>query len=483
MTQMIKIPRLIRNRFGTYYLRVVVPKFLHGTSKQVEFRKSLGTKDFQQAKLLALHFNTQIESMGMSKPKITDFDLVQRSLDHYRIVRGGDGSLEIEANGPEDHALALQAIEHIGRFKEAVTVIAKQPIPSPASPPEAVSGPTLQEAVSEYLEKVEVKPTSRKSYKTKLTFLVSKLGADTPFASIDQARFSALAEEIAADDSRENKTNGDYITIIGGFINWHRIRKGLPQITAATLKPKRDKPASLDRDAYSLVQLEELFKYAAKFKTTEPHKFWTTLVAAFFGCRIEELAQINLHTDVLQDGETGVWYVKFDEDPDNDGIVRKSLKRHASWRHTPIHSVLIRLGFLAYLDKQRQAGSSRPFELAWTPYIDKANKLVKWSHKITKWGSEARKELINNEIIPVDSSLSYFHSLRHSFSNILSMSAVPEEHRSAIQGQAYGQINATVYAKLRHSHNFLAPIVEKGLEPYQAIIEKIGLVPPTSPGK
>jgi hypothetical protein len=78
---MIKIPRLIRDRFGTYYLRVVVPKSLQSDLKQVEFRKSLGTKDVHRAKLLALYFNTQIESMGMSKPKISDFDLVHRGLD------------------------------------------------------------------------------------------------------------------------------------------------------------------------------------------------------------------------------------------------------------------------------------------------------------------------------------------------------------------------------------------------------------------
>ncbi|MBR8081693.1 hypothetical protein KDX23_02925 [Burkholderia vietnamiensis] len=475
---MIKIPRLIRDRFGTYYLRVVVPKSLQAGLKQVEFRKSLGTKDFHRAKLLALYFNTQIESMGMSKPKISDFNLVHRGLDRYRIVRGSDGSFEIEANGPEDHALALEAIEHIGRFKEAVSVVAKQVTSSSA--PEILSGPTLKEAVDAYLEKVDIKPTTRKSYRTKLSFLVDKLGADTPFASIDQARFSTLAEEIAADDSRQDKTNGDYITVIGGFLNWHRIRKGLPQITAATLKPKRDTPESLDRDAYSLAQLEGLFNYAAGFRYSEPHKFWITIATAFLGCRIEELAQVNLHTDVLQDTETGVWYIKLDQDPDSDGIVRKSLKRLASWRHIPIHSALIRLGFLAFLEKQKGTNLSRPFESAWAPHIDEKDNLVKWSHKITKWGSHARNELVEREIIPKDSSLAFFHSMRHSFTGALVTANISEENRSAVQGQAYGKINATVYSKLRHNHNFLSPMVENSLTPYQSILERLGLIPPAN---
>lgn len=80
---MIKIPRLQRDRHGTYYLRVVVPKSLQAALKQVEFRKSLGTKDFQQAKLLALHFNMQIETSRMSKPKITDFVLTPSDLNKY----------------------------------------------------------------------------------------------------------------------------------------------------------------------------------------------------------------------------------------------------------------------------------------------------------------------------------------------------------------------------------------------------------------
>ncbi|MCA8100989.1 hypothetical protein [Burkholderia contaminans] len=78
-------------------------------------------KSFQQAKWLALHFNMQIETSRMSKPKITDFVLRPSDLDknHINLKEG-----IIEATHAEDHTRATDAIEKVGMFKEAVIVAA-----------------------------------------------------------------------------------------------------------------------------------------------------------------------------------------------------------------------------------------------------------------------------------------------------------------------------------------------------------------------
>jgi len=54
-----KIPRLLRSRHGVYYLRLT-----HG---KLDSRRSLGTKDFQRAKLSALLLNLHVE---MSKSRL-----------------------------------------------------------------------------------------------------------------------------------------------------------------------------------------------------------------------------------------------------------------------------------------------------------------------------------------------------------------------------------------------------------------------------
>ncbi|WP_176050253.1 DUF6538 domain-containing protein [Burkholderia sp. BCC1644] len=85
MARIIEIHHLRRDRHGTWHLRVVIPKSLHAALKQEEFRQSLDTKDFQQERLPAPHFNMRIDASWVSKPKITDSVLTPGDLNKYRI--------------------------------------------------------------------------------------------------------------------------------------------------------------------------------------------------------------------------------------------------------------------------------------------------------------------------------------------------------------------------------------------------------------
>ncbi|WP_241172554.1 integrase [Burkholderia gladioli] len=63
-----KLPHLYKNRFGVYYLRLV--------RAGKESKRSLRTKDFRQAKLLALAFNLELAmKTPADKPKAADFIL------------------------------------------------------------------------------------------------------------------------------------------------------------------------------------------------------------------------------------------------------------------------------------------------------------------------------------------------------------------------------------------------------------------------
>ena len=195
-----------------------------------------------------------------------------------------------------------------------------------------------------------------------------------------------------------------------------------------------------------------------------------TLATAFLGCRVEELAQLNLNTDLKHDTETDVWYLVFAETPDADGVLRKSLKKLSSWRNVPIHSALVRHGFIEYLTKQRDAGYMRPFESGWEPHIGQAaGDGIKWSHKITKWGGDTMKALRDAGRLP-DGTQTYFHSMRHTFANTLVVAKVMEEYRSTLQGQAFGGMNSQTYAKLRYDHNALSETVEAALAPYVTLL-------------
>ncbi|MBU9415472.1 hypothetical protein KTE23_02610 [Burkholderia multivorans] len=453
---------------SVFYFRRRVPADMLTALGKRQIYRSLHTSDRREAIIRARALAAQtdrlfasIRAMRKSSSTRTDY-IVEIKLD----LSGLPQTVKIEAE-PGEHEAAQKALE------TAVAGLAtlRQPVSTERPQTDKASvGPTLAEGVAEYMSKADIKPTTRAAYRTKLDYIVEQVGGTTPLFDIDQAGFVKLAETILADRTRHDKTKIGYITTISSFLNWHRIRKGLPQITAAKLKPKRTAPASLDRDAHSLEQLRVIFDHAAGYRLTEPHKYWVTVATAFLGCRVEELAQVNLHTDLKRDAKTGVWYLVFAETPDADGVLRKSLKKLSSWRNVPIHSALVRHGFIDYLIKQRDAGYSRPFESGWEPHVGKtASDGIKWSHKITKWGVDTMKELRDAGRLP-HGTQTYFHSMRHTFANTLAVAKVTEEYRSTLQGQAFGGMNSLTYTKLRHDHNALSEIVEAALAPYVALL-------------
>lgn len=452
---------------SVFYFRRRVPADLFDSIRKRQIYKSLDTCDRREAIIRARACAAQtdqlfasLRAMSKNDTLITDY-VVEIDLDFSGLPR----KIKVQAD-PGEHEAAQKALE---TAVAGLATLRQSESPTSAHTAVQASGPTLAEGVAEYMTKADIKPTTRAAYKTKLAYLVEQIGGTTPLFDIDQARFVKLAETILADSTWHDKTKIGYITTIGGFVNWHRVRKGLPQITAATLKPKRTAPASLDRDAHSLDQLRTIFDHAAGYRLTEPHKYWVTVATAFLGCRVEELAQINLHTDLKHDKETGVWYLVFAETPDADGVLRKSLKKLSSWRNVPLHSTLVRHGFIDYMMKQRDAGYVRPFESGWEPHVDKTGDGIKWSHKITKWGGDTMKELRDGSRLP-GGTQTYFHSMRHTFANTLAVAKVTEEYRSTLQGQAFGGMNSQTYAKLRYDHNALSEIVEAALTAYVALL-------------
>ncbi|MDR5736591.1 MULTISPECIES: hypothetical protein [unclassified Caballeronia] len=405
-------------------------------------------------------------------PKTTPFRL-DYTLELLFDQSGLPQAVRIDAE-PGEHEAAQRALE------TAVAGLAalKHPTTLPAtSAAPARAAVTLSKGVGEFMRRKDLKPTTLASYATKLAYLVEQAGGETSLLDIDQLRFVKLAEVILDNGAWSDKTKSVYITMIGGFLNWHRLRNGLSLLTAATLKPKRTAPSALDRDAFTLDQLRMIFQHAATRRLSEPHKYWATVATAFLGCRIEELAQVNIGTDLKHDVQTNVWYFDFAETPDADGVLRKSLKRLTSWRHAPIHSALVRHGFIDYLKAQLEGRQLRPFESAWKPHIGKPaangqpnSGLIKWSHKITKWGGDTLAELVEAGSLPAGTALTYFHSMRHTFADTLAAAKVTEEYRAAIQGQAFGGMNAQTYAKLRQNHNALSETIETALGCYAELL-------------
>jgi len=138
----------------------------------------------------------------------------------------------------------------------------------------------------------------------------------------------------------------------------------------------------------------------------------------------------------------------------------------------PVHSELQKAGFVDYLQMQLKAGFVRPFESQWKAWTDKKTGGIKWSHYVSKWGGGELARLTKaRKIDRTDLELSYFHSMRHTFAQVLKRSGVDEESRAALQGHQFGASeNGKRYADMRNNHQFLLGIVEEELGELTALL-------------
>ena len=175
------------------------------------------------------------------------------------------------------------------------------------------------------------------------------------------------------------------------------------------------------------------------------------------------------------DTASKIWYFSLNEYPDHDKVVRKSLKKMASWRVIPIHSALVAHGFVDFLKDQQTKNreSKRPFERWWRPYLPESGG-QKWSHYISNWGGRELKKLAKQKVSDGDAfdieNKAYFHSIRHFFKQTLDRAGVSREISEALAGRQFSGSDEERYRKLQKDFKELS---EKGIEIGLGDLEKL----------
>jgi integrase len=121
------------------------------------------------------------------------------------------------------------------------------------------------------------------------------------------------------------------------------------------------------KDFYTEEQLKVLFN-PTNYKTLELSRYWIPLIALHTGARINEICQLDVE-DIKQIGD--VWVFDINEDDD-----RKSVKRESSKRIIPIHSKLLQLGLLQFVESRR--GKKKLFNVTYTEKNGYAGVIGKW---------------------------------------------------------------------------------------------------------
>ncbi|RLA51126.1 MAG: hypothetical protein DRR42_11150 [Gammaproteobacteria bacterium] len=265
---------------------------------------------------------------------------------------------------------------------------------APKSEPEAESPTPFNEAVDLYYKKLETQgrngkklaPRTLLHYKDKLKFwqgyfgdqeihtlTLKELGkiqswlTNMPPNYMKKGLSLADAVEMAQSNSSpyppiSDKTRAEYLGQLKGLLEYAHNNGFINSPIANHVEiPNTLHSTTIERLPFTTEDLQKIFPgkdYGIDFgiqKTGlgKPTKFWFPLLAAFTGARLEELGQLTTE-DIRTCPDTGIIYAMIDNKGAAADGTKKRTKNLNSVRPIPIHSTLIKIGFLDYVDERRE---------------------------------------------------------------------------------------------------------------------------------
>lgn len=190
---------------------------------------------------------------------------------------------------------------------------------------------------------------------------------------------------------------------------------------AEGLAPKIKTKASEERQVYERDDLQRIVDFTFK-REKEPSKKWIPLLAMYTGMRLEECCQLYKRDIQKIDG---IWCVQvYDAD-------EQSIKTKAGFRRVPIHSQLIKLGFLKYVQSVKS-------ERLWSELKRGRDG---YSDAFGKWYQRLNRGYIT------DNKKKVFHSFRHTVVTTLVNNEVQDSTIKEIIGHSIEGVTRNRYAK------------------------------------
>ena len=287
-----------------------------------------------------------------------------------------------------------------------------------------------------------IMPVDMKAYKDFLGKLPTGYGRRDCFKGMSLAEIVETTKGEDVDRLTPSTINKNLITA-GSFFKWCR-GNGYATINPAEdikIKQKRTRPDQL-RDIFDDGDLQALFHSEEYVSDTfkHPYQFFFPVFGLFTGCRINEIAQLNLAD--FEEVE-GVWTFKIPYEDEADP--RRRGKTNSSERIVPLPSFITDdLNLIGYIETLRSQGETRLWpEL---PYMNNS-----YGHAASKWFGTYRKRC------GVTSKKKVFHSFRHTLTDhlkqkMVNMDVVEEFTGHALQGEGasrYGKkyIATTLYTE------------------------------------
>lgn len=377
-----KLPRLTRSRHGVYYLRLT-----HG---KTDTRRSLGTKDFQRAKLSALLLNVHVE---MSKSRL-DAEMFR----HLDIAL--PNGVKLTNIQPEDKGILFDILDKLGVTGEQLAAMPTEevarllagPEPQRMEPPKPKSKP-LSDVIALYLTEKKLDNVAKTLEDKERTFAefqgffqdgdINAFGADTAIAYKNRL----IAANASA--SRINAKTSFLKDLFAYAINNNLYFATNPfekvRVSSKTkLKQQVESYREFTDDDLKLIFAEAPYRDFMN----KPDYHWLPLLALYTGARVEELASLSLN-QIKKDG--GIHYFEIEK-----------AKNRNSIRKIPLHRQIEASGFLAYVDSVRAQGATMLF-----PHL-KPGKNGYSKNMSRRFGGYL-------DSLKISDSRKVFHSFRHTF--------------------------------------------------------------------
>jgi len=447
------VPMALRAQVGSSYIvrslgglrgdaaRLEAARLGYALSQQFQECKAMAKKHKDgSVDLILVDHNHQPIKKPKGRQPYPDF------IEHnYQVDYRDDGSFSVSADGPEEHARAL----------ETVRLIRETP-PSAVSSGKAVR--KLGEARDLFLVQFKEKnpaPATLHETVTTLGLFVDVVGAGKPMNEIgveevdtlraalalwpERARvrpaYKALStRDIIKKAKREKppgvglRTKDKYLDNVRKFFTWAVQRHEMTHnpLTGVRMQTNAQK-ATRTRRGFTGPELAVLFAphLRASYAGT-PSYFWLPVLALHTGARLRELAQLRVG-DVHE--VSGVWGVDINN---HAGQV----KNPKTQRFVPLASAVLALGFLDYVVDVRAAGFDRVFpDGSWSAKNGPGDKVSKWFNR-----TYTRKAGL------VDPAL-VFHSFRHSFADTADGMGLTEAQIGALTGHHSATVLAQHYIR------------------------------------
>jgi hypothetical protein len=404
---MAKIPYLVRRK-NIFYFRLRVPADLQEILKVREITQSLKTESRGVAIPLALRMAASI-SIKLQELKSGNSSthlqiLKQANEDHQNNVVS-EPAINYATPAPAKssaHLLSFVIEDFLKRYDPAnksmlIKLNATLPILIELVGDKPIDQ-IYQTDINSFFDEVQMLPVRRDAAKFKGLSIKQVIVANTGGACIAEKTFT-----------------GTYRACVNVFVQWaitHYKDQGFPSLSTGGCSYRGSRAEGINKQrAMKPEELERLFshpkmkEYAASADTA--HYCWLPLIGLFTGARINEVCQLNPFTDIVQDDETGVYYFHLTDEGETAEGVNKSIKTNSSRRVVPIHSKLLDLGLLDYVERVK-ADNRKIIFPQWQPRGGKA------SANAGKWFTRFVED-VGIKDATEGARLSGFHSFRHTF--------------------------------------------------------------------